>query len=137
VTGKETHSTIKLIITASDPLYEALSEKVRAEGQVPRRARNVLQGFEQAMRLGEPRADRSEEGSTARAELAGIIVDMSLRAADTLLEALHSRPSTSSIPLMAVKCDSQVLPLALRRLCTDVLELNGLAPPGAQGMREP
>jgi hypothetical protein len=137
VTGKETHSTIKLIVTASDPLYEALSEKVRAEGQFPWRARDVLQGFEQATRLGELQADRAEEDLTSRLKLAGIVIDMSLRAADTLLEALHSRQSTSSIPLMAVKCDCQVLPLALRRLCTDVLDLNSLAPPGAQGMREP
>jgi len=66
----------------------------------------------------------------------GIIIDMSLHAADTLIEALHSRPGTSGIPLVAVKRDGQTLPLALRRLCTDIVEIDGSAPFEEQAMRQ-
>jgi len=66
----------------------------------------------------------------------GIIIDMSLHAADTLVEALHSRPVTSGIPLVVVKCDGQTLPLALRRLCTDILEMDGSAPFEEQAIRK-
>ena len=100
---------IKLIITANDELYHQLSARTRLEGGFPRRATDVLDGYRQARTLG------------AEAE---IVVDMSLSTADTLIEALHSRQATASIPLFAVKCDSRPLPLALRRLCIDVLELD-------------
>jgi hypothetical protein len=128
---------IKLIVTASDPLYEALSEKVRAEGQTPRRARNVLQGYEQASSLVGSQSAHLAEEPAPQDKLAGIVVDMSLRAADTLLEALHSRQGTSGIPLVAVKCSGQALPLALRRLCTNILEPSSRASPGEQEMRQP
>lgn len=127
---------IKLIITASDDLYETLSEKVRAEGQIPQRARDVLQGFAQAARLGATQADTASADASPQSGLSGIIVDMSLHAADTLLETLHSRQSTSGIPLLAVKCDNQTLPLALRRLCTDILEADGSTPPCEQEIGE-
>jgi CheY-like chemotaxis protein len=56
-----------------------------------------------------------------------IVVDMALRAADTLLEALHSRKETSSIPVLAVTTDeAKQLPPELRRLCAAVLEVNKL-----------
>ena len=125
---------IKLIVTASDELYQTLSEKARAEGHTPQRARDVLQGFEQAAHLGgrEARVENAGDGSPPRDRLAGIVVDMSMRAADTLLETLHSRQNTSGIPLMAVKCDGQTLPVALRRLCTGVLQQDGSALPEEQ-----
>ena len=113
---------IKLIVTASDELYQTLSDKVRAEGHTPQRARDVLQGFEQAAQLVDAAAARPSESPQPSDKLSGIVVDMSMRAADTLVETLHSRKSTSNIPLLAVKCDGQALPLALRRLCTEVIE---------------
>lgn len=116
---------IKLIITASDTLYNTLSKRACAEGYTPQRARDVLQGFRQAAQLGEAQANRQPANPLHPGQLSGIIVDMSLRAADTLLETLHSRQSTSGIPLVAVKCDGQPLPLPLRRLCTSVLGREG------------
>ncbi len=104
---------IRLIITANDELYHKLSERARAKGDIPQRATNVLDGFKQATTL-----EASPTGRTVSA----IIVDMSLHAADTLVETLHSRQITSGIPVLAVECDRQRLPLALRRLCVDVLE---------------
>ena len=95
---------IRLIITADDELYDRLARRSQAEGDTPRRAVNALSGLEQAM--AEP------------AEV--IIVDMALRSADTLLEALHSRRETAATPLLAVTADGQ-LPFGLRRLCTEVL----------------
>jgi hypothetical protein len=100
---------IRLIITANDELYHQLSARTQSEGGSPRRAIDVLDGYRQARTLG------------AEAE---IVVDMSLSTADTLIEALHSRQATAGIPLFAVKCDSRPLPLALRRLCMDVLEVD-------------
>jgi hypothetical protein len=110
---------IRLIVTANDELYERLSEIARAEGEAPQRARTVLQAFRRATVLGtqanndpDPRAD---------GHLARIVVDMALVAADTLIEALHSRPYTSQIPLLAVRCNDRRLPLSLRRLCVEIL----------------
>jgi hypothetical protein len=128
---------IKLIVTASDELYQALSDKVRAAGHTPQRARDVLQGFEQAAQLGSPASQQAREGAPPSKERAEIVVDMSMRAADTLLETLHSRQSTAHIPLLAVKCDGQTLPLALRRLCVEVLENDGSALAEEQTMSEP
>jgi len=76
---------------------------------MPKRATNVLDGFKQA--------------TTQSAGM--IIVDMSLPAADTLLETLHSREETATIPLLAVTHDGR-LPLELRRLCAAVLEVDSL-----------
>lgn len=104
---------IRLIVTANDALYDRLDAQVRATGDTPRRATNVLDGYRQARTLG--------------AEIE-IVIDMSLPTADTLIEALHSRRATAAIPLLAVKCDSRPLPLALRRLCTDVWETDTLRP---------
>jgi hypothetical protein len=115
---------IELIITSSDKLYVALSEQTHAKGRVPRRARDVLQGFEYASRLGRTRANQAAPDTESPEALTSIVVDMSLHAADTLIETLNSRPSTSGIPLVAVKCDGQSIPLALRRLCTDVVEMD-------------
>jgi hypothetical protein len=128
---------IKLIVTASDKLYQVLSEKARAEGHVPQRAHDVLRGFEQAARLGKAQADTASLHPQHQDRLSGIVVDMSLRAADTLLETLHSRQYTSGIPLVAVKCDGEVLPLALRRLCTEVLETDGGGALDEKRMGEP
>ena len=102
---------IRLIVTANDELYEQLNKKARAEGDSVRRATNVLDGFGQATMLGQD---------------AVIVVDMSLPTADTLVETLHSRHATAHIPLLAIQCDGQPLPLALRRLCTDVVEADAL-----------
>jgi hypothetical protein len=124
--AQETNEMIKLIVTASDKLYSTLSEKVRAEGDIPQRARDVLQGFRQAAQLGSAQTGQeSAMNGLPQGQLSGIIVDMALHAADTLLETLHSRQSTYGIPLLAVRCDGQPLPLTLRRLCTDVLDANG------------
>jgi DNA-binding response OmpR family regulator len=102
---------IRLIVTANDELYEQLNKKARAEGDSVQRATDVLDGYRQAKMLGQD---------------AIIIVDMSLSTADTLVETLHSRHATAHIPLLAVQCDRQPLPLALRRLCTDVVEADAL-----------
>jgi hypothetical protein len=109
---------IRLIITANDELYHQLSARTRSEGGTPRRAIDVLDGYRQARTLGTE---------------AEIVIDMSLSTADTLIEALHSRQVTAGIPLFAVMCDGRPLPLALRRLCIDVLEVDTgaqcIAPP--------
>jgi hypothetical protein len=128
---------IKLVITASDELYRLLSDKIRAKGGIPRRARDVLQGFRQATQLSNAHTAGGPVEGSPQGQLSGIVVDMSLRAADTLLETLHSRQSTSSIPLVAVKCDGQTLPLALRRLCADVLEASDSAPAREQTLGGP
>ena len=102
---------IRLIVTANDELYERLNKKARADGDSVRRATDVLDGYRQAKMLGQD---------------AVIVVDMSLSTADTLVETLHSRHATAHIPLLAVQCDGRRLPLALRRLCTDVVEADTL-----------
>jgi hypothetical protein len=100
---------IKLIVTADDDLYDRLAAKANADGHHLRRAIDVLDGLQQA-----------------RAPAVGtIIVDMSLHAADTLVETLHNRPRTSHIPLFVVETCER-LPFELRRLCTDVLEADAL-----------
>jgi DNA-binding response OmpR family regulator len=100
---------IRLIITADDELYDRLAHRAQAEGDTLRRADNALDGLEQAI-----------------TESPGlIIVDMALRSADTLLEALHSRRETTSIPLLAVTADGW-LPFELHRLCAAVLKVEML-----------
>lgn len=100
---------IRLIITSDDKLYNRLARRAQSEGDSPRRAANALAGFKQAM--------------TQPAGM--IIVDMSLHAADTLIETLHSRQETAAIPLLAITADGR-LPLELRRLCAAVLEVSTL-----------
>jgi len=100
---------IRLIVTADDELYYRLSNKARDPGDAFRRARNVLDGHRMAT---------TEPVGT-------IVVDLALHAADTLVETLHSRASTSHIPLYVVGCGER-LPFELRRLCTDVLESDAL-----------
>lgn len=100
---------IRLIITADDKLYNRLARRVRAEGDTPLRAEDALGGLERAM--------TESPGS--------IMVDMTLRSADTLLETLHSRRETTSIPLLAVTADGW-LPFELHRLCAAVLEVKAL-----------
>lgn len=102
---------IRLIVTANDELYERLNKRARVDGDSVRRATNVLDGYRQAKMLGQD---------------AIIMVDMSLSTADTLVETLHSRQATAHIPLLAIQCNHQSLPLALRRLCTDVMEADAL-----------
>ena len=102
---------IRLIVTADDALYDRLATEARTEGDSVWRATDVLKGYRLARTL---------------LQEAIIIVDMSLATADTLLEALHSRQATAHIPLLAVQCDHRPLPLALRRLCVDVLETDTL-----------
>ena len=104
---------IHLIVTANDELYERLDHQARADGNTPRRAKDVLDGYRQAKALG--------PDST-------VIVDMALSTADTLVEALHSRHATAHIPLLAVQCDERPLPLAVRRLCAEVLQADTLSP---------
>lgn len=100
---------IGLIITADDELYGRLAARALAEGYTPERATNVLDGYRRAI-----------TGTVDR-----IVVDMSVHAADTLVETLRSRQVTSAIPLSAVQSHGR-LPLELRRLCTDVLETDHL-----------
>jgi len=100
---------IRLIVTADDKLYDRLARRVQNEGDTPKRAVDALSGFKQVM--AQP--------------INMVIVDMSLHAADTLLEALHSRAETAGIPLLAVVANSQ-LPFELRRLCAAVLEVEAL-----------
>ena len=112
---------IRLIITANDKLYDRLSAKARAEGDMPQRAVNVVDGFRQATTLAAD-AGASKASQTSGRRLSAVVVDMTLHAADTLVEALHSRRITAHVPLLAVKCDTRSLPVALRRLCTSVLD---------------
>jgi hypothetical protein len=99
---------IKLVVTANDRLYERLA-CAGDQGCQFQRATNVLDGFRLA----------------TTQEIDMIVVDISLHAADTLIETLHSRPATSRIPLYVVESDDR-LPFELRRLCTDVLEADRL-----------
>jgi len=57
--------------------------------------------------------------------VSAIVVDLTLHAADTLVETLRSRPSTAHIPLYVIESGRR-LPFELRRLCTDVLESDTL-----------
>ena len=100
---------IGLIVTADDRLYMVLTSRVEAEGYTPTRARDVLEGLEYA----------------TTCSVGMIFIDMSLHAADTLLETLHARQATRNIPFFAVKSGGR-LPLELRRLCTGVLEAGAL-----------
>lgn len=100
---------IKLVITADDGLYERLSCSAEQDGDVAHRATNVLDGFRLATTLA----------------VNAIVVDMSLHAADTLVETLRSRAVTASIPVYVVQSGGR-LPFELRRLCTDVLEVDTL-----------
>ncbi len=98
-----------LIVTADDSLYARLIGRVEAEGYTAARSVDVLAALEYAM--------------TQR--VAVVFVDMSLHAADTLLESLHSRQATRDIRLFAVESGKR-LPFELRRLCADVLEAGAL-----------
>ncbi len=100
---------IRLIVTADDKLYDRLAQRTQIEGDTPQRAADVLAGLKQAMTQ----------------SVGMIAVDMSLHAADTLLETLHSREETAAIPLLAVTADGH-LPFKLRRLCAAVLEVDTL-----------
>ena len=100
---------IRLIVTADDKLYDRLAYRTQTEGDTPERATDALAGLNQATAL----------------PAGMIMVDMSLHAADTLLEALRSRQETQSIPLLAITTDGQ-LPFELRRLCAAVLEVGKL-----------
>ena len=100
---------IQLIVTADDALHERLRRKLDAGDLTSLRAINAPDGFRLASVTP---VDR-------------VIVDMSLHAADTLIEALHARPETARILIYLVTTGGQV-PLALRRLCADVLEEQGL-----------
>jgi DNA-binding response OmpR family regulator len=99
----------RLIVTADDKLYQRLACRSEDEDATPRRASNVLDAFRLA----------------ASQPVDMIVVDMSLHAADTLVETLRSRPVTASIPLYVVHSGER-LPFELRRLCTDVLEAGAL-----------
>jgi hypothetical protein len=100
---------IRLIVTADDELYERLSRGDHDPEETFRRATNVVDGHRMAT------AER----------VGAIVVDLTVHAADTLVETLHSRPSTSHIPLYVVESGRR-LPFELRRLCTDVLESDAL-----------
>ncbi len=96
---------IQLIVTANDTLYEQFVEKTNGDDDTVRRAINVLDGFK----------------FVTSQTVDKVVIDMALHAADTLIETLHTRPETSHIPVYVVKSGGR-LPLALRRLCTDILE---------------
>ena len=100
---------IKLVVTADNNLFERLCNKAQNLSDTCLHATNVLD----AHRL-----------ATSK-QVDEIVVDMSLHAADTLIETLHSRPATSDIPVYLVECGERV-PFALRRLCTDILEADAL-----------
>ena len=100
---------ITLIITDQDTLFNRLSCKTTHKESEYLRAGNVLDGFKMA--------------TTQR--LDAIIIDLSLHASDTLVETLRSRPVTAHIPLYVVH-SGETLPLSLRRLCTEVLEVDNL-----------
>ena len=94
-----------------DPLIKSKRKQLHRElamNDTIQRASNVLDGYKLV---------------TTQA-VDKIIIDLALHAADTLIETLHTRRETSHIPVYIVKASSQV-PLALRRLCTDILEAPG------------
>ena len=97
----------RLIVTADDTLYGRLARRIGDD--TPYRASNVLDAYRLA----------------ASQPIDTIVIDMSLHAADTLVETLRSRPVTADIPLYVVNAGGR-LPFELRRLCTDVLEANTL-----------
>jgi CheY-like chemotaxis protein len=99
----------RLIVTADDKLYRRLACRPEDKDDTPQRATNVIDGLRLA---------------TSR-QFDAIVVDISLHAADTLVETLRSRPVTADIPLYVVKSGGR-LPFELRRLCTDVLEASTL-----------
>lgn len=107
---------IRLIVTADDRLYGRLARRIKTEGDTVRRANSALDGYREAV---------AAQLNTQAEPLAMIIIDMSLHAADTLVETLHSRPETSHIPLLAIQAGKR-LPFELRRLCTDILEADAL-----------
>jgi hypothetical protein len=123
---------IRLIITANDKLYDRLRAMARAEGDMPQRAVNVVDGFRQATTLAANTDKHTAPKAPPARRLSAIVVDMSLHTADTLVEALHSRRITAHVPLLVVKCDTQLLPVALRRLCTDILDADTLCPADRQ-----
>jgi hypothetical protein len=96
---------IHLIITANDTLYEQFVQQINCDDEMVHRATNVLDGFKLA----------------TSQTVNKVVIDMALYAADTLIETLHTRPETTHIPVYVVKANEQI-PLALRRLCTDILE---------------
>ena len=99
---------IKLIVTADNDLYDRLCSR-QNQTDTCLHAGNVLDAHRLAISQ----------------QLDEIIIDISLHAADTLVETLHSRPVTAGIPVYVVECGERV-PFALRRLCTDVLEADAL-----------
>ncbi len=100
---------IQLIVTANDNLYDRLLAKLDDNTATAIRAANVLDAFKLAL----------------QSTVDQVVIDMSLHAADTLLETIHTRPETSHIPVYIVKSGGAI-PLELRRLCTDVLEAHTL-----------
>ena len=100
---------IKLIVTADVNLYERLCNKPENQSDTCLHATNVLDAHQMA----------------TSSQLDEIVIDISLHAADTLVETLHSRPATSNIPVYVVESSERV-PFALRRLCTDILEADTL-----------
>jgi DNA-binding response OmpR family regulator len=100
---------IKLVVTADNDLFERLCNKMQNQSDTCLHATNVLDAHRLA----------------TSTQLDVIVVDISLHAADTLVETLHSRPATSDIPVYLVECGERV-PFALRRLCTDILEADAL-----------
>ena len=97
---------IHLIVTANDTLYDRLSKEIGCDGDTVHRATSVLD----VSRL------------VAAHAIDRIFVDMALHAADTLIETLHTRPETTHIAVHVIQTGQKV-PFALRRLCTDVLEV--------------
>ena len=102
---------IHLIVTADEALFQRLAGRARSDGDQPRWAVDVLSALEQAL--------------SAEERPGLILLDIALRSADTLLEALHDRPETAGIPLVAVAAGEQ-LPYALRRLCAAVIDRDSL-----------
>jgi CheY-like chemotaxis protein len=100
---------IKLIVTADNALFKRLCSKQEERIEACLRATNVLDAHQLALSK----------------QVDAIVIDMSLHAADTLVETLRSRPATSNIPVYIVGCGERV-PFALRRLCTDILEADAL-----------
>ena len=100
---------IKLIVTADNNLFERLCNKSQNQSDTCLHAANVLDAHRLA----------------TSTQLDEIVIDISLHAADTLVETLHSRPATSDIPVYVVECGKRV-PFALRRLCTDIVEADAL-----------
>lgn len=103
---------IQFIVTTNDTLYEQWTLQNDYLGQAVQ-VSGALEGFK--------RAQEQADDCTA------VVIDLSIYAADTLIEALHAHPRTAGLQIYGIwdgkRPPRTGLPLSLRRLCTDMIEV--------------